>query len=196
MVEIPACVKPPAVVRHLTETMQTEEQCKPNQRFLFAEEYFSDKAIAIWQTECIKRCKDKPKGQAYEKYINWTRKENEIAVFTLYAYADFVIPKKFDIIFHLDNPRDFIKIDYKLTQSIHEAWFPLDTVDDGHKHLCVFSFDKAIPEILNTLHKRDDNFSTSPKGQKLLGFCNSKDFDEIKTRLEKELELRKLYGEE
>ncbi|MBA5794047.1 hypothetical protein H1R17_11825 [Flavobacterium sp. xlx-214] len=175
--------------------MQTEDQCKPSQRFLFADEYFSDKAITIWQSECIKRCKDKPKGQAYEKYIKWIRKENEIAVFTLYAYADFEIPKKFDIIFHLDNPKDFIKIDYELTQSIHEAWFPLNTVDAGHKHLCVFTFDKTIPKIFNTLHKGNEKFSTSPKGQKLLGFCNSKDFDDIKTGIEKTLELRKLYGE-
>lgn len=182
-------------LRNLTETMQTEEQCKPNQRFLFAEEYLSDKAIGIWQTECIKRCKDKPKGQAYEKYINWTRKENEIAVYTLYAYADFDIPKKFDIIFHLDNPRDFIKIDFALTQSIREAWFPLDTVDDGYKHLCVFSFEKNVPEIFNVLHKGDEKFATSPKGQKLLGFCNSKDFDEIKMKIEKTFELKKLYGE-
>jgi len=125
--------------------MQTEEQCNPSQRFLFAGEYFSDKAIAIWKSECIKRCKDKEKGVSYEKYINWTQRKNEIAVFTLYAYADFNIPKKFDIIFHLDNPKEFLRIDYELTQSIHEAWFPLDTVDHGHKHLCIFLFDKPYP---------------------------------------------------
>lgn len=109
----------------LIEVMRTEEQCIPSERFLFADEYFSDKAVAIWQSECIKRCKDKQKEEAYERYINWVRKENEIAVFTLYAYADFDIPKKFDIIFYLDNPSEFLKIDYELTQSIHEAWFPL-----------------------------------------------------------------------
>lgn len=163
--------------------MRTEEQSKPSQRFLFADEYFSDKAIAIWQNECVKRCKDKEKGAAYEKYVNWTRKENEIAVFTLYAYADFSIPKKFDIIFHLDDPKEFLKIDYELIQSIHEAWFPLDTVDHGHKHLCIFTFDKSLPHILNTLHKEEEKFSTLAKGQKKLGFCNSKDFDAITKRL-------------
>jgi hypothetical protein len=175
--------------------MRTEEQCKPSQRFLFADEYFSDKAIAIWKAECIKRCKDKTKGQAYEKYINWIRQENEIAVFTLYAYADFNIPKKFDIIFHLDNPKEFLRIDYELTQSIHEAWFPLDTVDNGHKHLCIFLFDKSLPDILNILHKEEEKFLTKPKGQKLLGFCNFKDFDAITKRIEKTLELKKLYGD-
>lgn len=133
--------------------MRTEEQCKPNQRFLFSDEYFSDKAIAIWQSECVKRCKAKDKGNAYEKYVNWTRQENEIAVFTLYAYADFNIPKQFDIIFHLDNPNEFLRIDYELTQSIYEAWFPSNTVEHGHKHLCIFSFDKTLPAIFKILHK-------------------------------------------
>ena len=45
-----------------------------------------------------------------------------------------------------------------------------------------------------TLHKGDEKFSTSPKGQKILGFCNSKDFEEIKRRIEKTLELKKLHG--
>jgi hypothetical protein len=175
--------------------MQTEEQCKPSRRFLFADEYFSDKAISIWKTECVKRCVDKTKGQAYTKFINWTRQENEIAVFTMYAYADFDIPKKFDIIFHLDNPKEFLKIEYELTQSIYEAWFPLDTLNNGHKHLCIFSFDKSLPNILNTLHKSEEKFSTSSKGQKSLGFCNSKDFNAIAKRIEKTLELKRLYSD-
>ncbi|MBX2925161.1 MAG: hypothetical protein KF746_23370 [Chitinophagaceae bacterium] len=175
--------------------MQTEEQCKPSERYLFAEEYFSDKSISIWQKECVKRCKKKPKGIAYEKYINWVRQNKEIAVFTLYAYADFSIPKKFDIIFQTDNPDNFIKTEYKLTQSIHEAWFPLDFVDHGHKHLCVFQFDEDVPEMLNLLHKDQGQFSTSPKGQTKLGFCNTSDFDEIKTRLKKNIELRKQFGD-
>lgn len=65
---------------------------------------------------------------------------------------------------------------------------------NGHKHLCVFSFNKTIPDILNTLHKSDEKFSTSPKGQKLLGFCNSKDFEAIAKRIERREELKKLYG--
>lgn len=67
--------------------MDSIEQCKPSEKYLFAECYFSNNAIKIWQHECIKRCNDAQKGEAYDRFINWTRKENEIAVFTLYAYA-------------------------------------------------------------------------------------------------------------
>lgn len=35
----------------------------------------------------------------------------------------------------------------------------------------------------------------TPKEQKSLGFCNSRDFEEIKKRIEKTLTLKKLYGE-
>ncbi|MCE2996247.1 MAG: hypothetical protein ACK5RG_03470 [Cyclobacteriaceae bacterium] len=169
--------------------MRTEEQCKPSERFLFAEEYFSDKAIAIWQSECVKRCTGKQKGKAYDRFVRWTRRENEIAVFMLYAYADFDIPKKFDVIFDLANPNEFLKIDYQLTQAVHEAWFPLDNVGHGHKHLCIFSFEESLPDMLRMLHKTDTNcsISKSPKDQKMLGFCHSKDFDEIKAGIGKEL---------
>lgn len=176
--------------------MQREEQCEPSQRFLFAEEYFSDKAIAIWQSECIKRCEDKEKGNAYEKYVNWEQKENEIAIFTLYAYADIEVPKTFDTIFHLDNPKEFLRIHFELTQGIFEAWYPVDKLNHGHKHLCIFSFAKMPPDIFNTLHKGKSKFSTPPTGQRLLGFCNSMDFDAITDRIEKKLKLKKFGGDQ
>jgi len=49
--------------------------------------------------------------------------------------------------------------------------------------------------MLNTLHKQEKKFSESPKGQKSLGFCNSKDFDTITQGIDKRLELKKLYGD-
>ena len=174
--------------------MQTEEQCSPDQRYLFAQEYFSDNAIAIWQAECVKRCRDLEKGAPYESYIHWKRKENEIAVFTLYAYADLALPQKFDILFRPDDPKEFLQTDYELVQSIHEAWLPMNRLNHGHKHLCVFSFDRALPGILNTLHRGDKKFTTAPKGQKLLGFCHSRDFGAITKRIEKTTELKKRFG--
>jgi hypothetical protein len=71
----------------------------------------------------------------------------------------------------------------------------LDTIDHGHKHLCVFTFAKILPDILNILHKGEEKFSTSPKGQKLLGFCNSIDFDVISKAIERTLELKRLHGD-
>jgi hypothetical protein len=160
--------------------MRTEEQTQPSERYLFAEQYFSDKAISIWKAECIKRFKDKAKEETYEQYVNWIRKDNEIAVFTLYAHADFKIPKKFDIVFQVDNPANYIKEEYELTQSIFEAWCPMDNVNHGHKHLCVFKFKNNIPAIFEILHQEDQRFPTITNRSKTLGFCHSNDFEEIK----------------
>ncbi|MGN6647390.1 MAG: hypothetical protein ACTHJT_12770 [Cytophaga sp.] len=136
--------------------MRTEEATRPEERYLVSSEYFSDMATAIWQAECIKRCKDKDQSPAYEKYLNWVRQDNEIAVFMLYAYADLEIPKTFDIIFQMDKPENYIQEVYVLTQSIYEAWLPMDSMSHGHKHLCMLTFKKAVPEIINLLCRADE----------------------------------------
>lgn len=174
--------------------MRTEEETPPYNRYLFAEEYLTDKVINIWKEETKIRCKNIEKGSAYYNYMGWNRQHNEILVFTLYAYADFSVPKKFDIIFEIDNPGNYLHVEYELTQSIYEGWLPSNAIDDGHKHFTVFSFKSSIPKILNLLHSGDQKFSTSLPGQTRLGFCNAKDFDAIKQRLEQIVELKKQYG--
>ncbi|PBQ31912.1 hypothetical protein CNR22_09060 [Sphingobacteriaceae bacterium] len=175
--------------------MQTEEKCKTSERYLFADTYFSDEAIEIWKSECVKRCKDKEKGRPYNNFTKWTRKPNEIAVFTLYAYADLSVPKQFDIIFELDNPSNFRKINFELTQSIYEAWFPTDSLDHGHKHLCIFQFDHMLPEIFKILNKETKKISDVKKGLKMLGFCNSQDFSEIAARRQDIVRLKQIHGD-
>lgn len=161
--------------------MRTEEQCEPQERYLFTDEIWSDESIFFWQNRCIERCKNRDdKGEEYEKYINWKRKSNEVALFTMYAYADFKIPKQFDCIFDLRNPSNFISTQMTLTQSIWEAWFPMDLIDHGHKHLCIFEFEEEIPAILDKLHILKSNFSNVPKETSRLGICQMKDFEEIK----------------
>lgn len=175
--------------------MKTEANCKPNSRFLFSDELFSDSGIAMLKAECIKRCKDQPKDAAYERFIHWERQPNEVAVFTLYAYADFEIPKKFQVIFHYQNPQNFILTDFELTQCLYEGWWPAGSVDDGHKHLCIFRFENEIPSILNLLFVADGKTNYPPKGNAKLGFCNLADFPSISARLEKQMALRAQYGE-
>lgn len=158
--------------------------------------YFTDEAIANLQSKVVDFCKTREKGLPYEKFINWRRKENEIMVYTLYAYADLAVPKSFDIIFRLDNPKEFVQVDYVLTQSIFEACYPYDMIDNGHKHLCVFSFEKALPDILKTMFKDDCRLSVMPKDQEFLGFCRSENFDAITETIEKRIALKKRYGKD
>ena len=184
------------VVCHLK--MRNEADCKPQERFLFTDELFSDESIAIWKGECISRVQSRnlEKGAAYERFINWNKSKNEVALFTLYAYADLKIPKQFDCIFDLRNPSNFALTRFTLIQSIYEGWYPIDSIEDGHKHLCVFEFDEKLPDILDGLHVAKGKFLRVPKGALKLGICQSTDFNEIRSRQEQMNDLREKHGAE
>lgn len=176
--------------------MLKEELCKPSEKFLQAIMALSDKTIKACKDETIKRCKNKEKNVAYEKFLSWTRQENEVAVFTTYAYADLDIPKQFNCIFHYDKPELYNQTNYTLTQSIFEGWYPMNRIDHGHKHLCILTFENSVPEIFNQLHyetKKDSTWAWD--AQKILGLCQIADIQSIIDRHHKETELKKLHGE-
>ena len=81
--------------------MRRLEDCPSKDRFLLSDTLFTDSAIDIWQLESRKRVKalGLEKNESYYRYVDWQPKTNEIALFTLYAFADFDIPKKFDCFF-------------------------------------------------------------------------------------------------
>src|SRR5687767_14094231 len=109
--------------------MRKEEVCKPEERFLFTDEIFSDELVAVVKNGCLQNPRrHRAQGSVDDRFINWTRKDNEIALFTLYAYADLELPKQFDCIFRLDAPSTFIVAKFKLTHSLYEAKYPIDTV--------------------------------------------------------------------
>ena len=184
------------VTLQTTKLMLKEELCKPSERFLQAISIFSDKLIKLWKGETIKRCKDKEKSNAYERFINWTPQENEAAIFTTYAYADFPIPKQFDCIFTYDNPENYIQTKFVLTQSIFEGWFPIDCVEHGCKHLCILTFENRIPDIIKQLYCENEKYSACTwDAKKVLGLCQITDIQSIIDRRHKERKLKELYGD-
>lgn len=176
--------------------MRSEQDCKPQERYLFTEAMFSEATMAIWQGECINRLRNKDKDAAYYRFTNWVKAENEIALFTMYAYADFAIPKRFDFVFDLDNPSDFTITPFTLTQSIYEGWYPIEYVEDGHKHLCIFEFEKAIPHLIQRLHVNKGKFYDVPPKSLRIGLCQSADFVAIKDRIKYQLSLKQEYGQD
>jgi len=174
--------------------MYNEEDCKSSFRFLHAVFVFSDKSLKYWKEETKKRCKEI--DEAYLQFLNWVRGENEVAVFTMYAYGDFLVPKKFDCIFLYDNPEHYIHAEYKLTQSIWEGYFPIKNIENGHKHLCVLSFNDKIPGIFEVMHIETGKFISSKwKMEKSLGLCQMSDIQNIIDRHKKESELKELHGD-
>lgn len=156
---------------------------------------FSDKTITEWKEETIQRCMDKGKDIPYEMFVKWIRQENEVAVFTTYAYADFPIPKHFNCIFNFENPEIYLQTNFVLTQSIWEGWYPIDYIDHGHKHLCILKFENKVPDLLKQLHYETEKYSSwTWDAKKVLGLCQMKDIKSIIERLHEETKLKEIHG--
>ncbi|MES2773718.1 MAG: hypothetical protein V4722_06015 [Bacteroidota bacterium] len=176
--------------------MLKEDLCRPSEKFLQAIFILSDKTITAFKAETVRRCKDKEKGIAYERFLNWTHPEKELAVFTTYAYADFDIPKQFDCIFNYDNAAIYSHTKFTLTQSIYEGWYPLDSIEHGHKHLCILTFEYEIPDILKRLpYETEKHITYKWDEKKVLGLCQMADIQSIIDKQHKDAELRELHGD-
>lgn len=172
--------------------MQSEEDCEQGQRYLFSDELFSDKAIELIKKRIQKRkLEPQHKGEHYNKFINWNRKPDEIALFTYYAYADFKVPKQFNCLFNTKNPYEFIRADFTLTQCLYEGFLPNDAVDHGHKHICIFEFENKIPEIVNKLHITEGERFTYPDNRFMIGICNFNDLKAIQQQITNNLKKRR-----
>ncbi len=174
--------------------MRTEKECNSAHRFLFTDELLSDEQIGYVKEDVIKRYNNEVKDKYYKKFINWQRKKNEIVLYTLYAYADLKLPKTFDCLFNLNNPKEYSDCKFKLTQSLYEGSYPVESIEDGHKHICVFEFDNKIPDILNKLHIAKGKNYELPKNAFMIGICNSVDYISIRKYRENYLMLREKYG--
>ncbi len=178
--------------------MRDEKDYKPQDRFLIIDEIFSDEAVVICQRECFTRvqAKNLKVGTAFNRFINWKRAKSEISLSTLYAYADLDLPKSFDCIFNLENPSDFISTQFKITQSIFEGWYPINSVEHGHKHLCVFEFENEIPKIIYRLQVSSNKRLDLSKRSIKLGICLSEDRLAIENRLKYIIGLKEKHGNE
>lgn len=176
--------------------MLAEEESKISNRFLYVNCRFGKEAIEIWQQETISRFLKKNKNDAYFEYLKWKETHNEIALFTMYAYADFYVPKKFNCIFNYKNPEIFCESKMTLTQSIWEGWLPMKRIEHGYKHLAIFKFEEEIPKLINDLYLEQEKFSSLPNDYFVLGICQFNDYNSIKKRLITIKQLKEKYGKD
>lgn len=174
--------------------MLNEEQCPPHGRYLSAEIYVSPQLISRWKQDCAKRMAGKNKTPAYDTYLQWAYGPHEAALFTFYAYADLPVPKSFDCIFHISHPEIYVRIPYILTQSIWEGWMPVDFVEHGHKHLCIFSFPQGVPDIIRQLPPEESYRSDADAGIRL-GLCEFRDLQAIINRKTQVALLKLRHGD-
>lgn len=171
--------------------MRSEEDCEQGERYLFSDELFSDNAIELIKKRVKKRLQPEHKGELYNKFINWNRKPDEIALFTYYSYADFKVPKQFNCLFNTNNPYEFIKTEFTLTQCLYEGFAPSNMIDHGHKHICILEFKNKIPEIVNELHITEGDHFTYPDNKFMIGICNFNNLKAIQQQITINLKKRR-----
>jgi hypothetical protein len=120
---------------------------------------------------------DRKKDDLYYAFIEWKKKATEIIALTMHAYADILLPKRFDIAFQIDNPDNYITGSFVINQAIINGWTSVHQIDHGHKHIVVIEFAETIPKIFNLLPSFDGTFDGNKPE---LGLCNQVDFEFIK----------------
>ena len=119
----------------------------------------------------------------YAHFMDWHKKNNEIAVLTMYAYDDIVLPMGFDIVFQIRKPDNFVYVPFLMTQAVINGWAAMDHLSKGHTHVSILEFDHEVPEIFKLLHEIDSRNSDAAHD---LGFCNKSDFAAIIEALKNE----------
>lgn len=169
--------------------------------YLFTDELISDEGIEACKKETLKRI-EKNESVFFEeknllnKYLNWKRQPDEVALFSLYAYADLEIPLPFDCLFNIDNPKEYTTSKLIVTQSIFEGFYPADTISCGHKHTLICKFeDGIVPDIIKKLYVSNNKYSDrNYVGRFKLGLCDLRNFDSISKRIYHVKTLREKYG--
>jgi hypothetical protein len=181
----------------IPDYMRSEAQCPPSARYLYADELYTDSTLKLLQADCRRQYQNRAKDAAYATFVQWTHQANEVAVFTWNAYADLVLPKRFDCLFHVDNPQQHQLVSYELIQSALNlaGFYPLNSVEHGHKHLCVFRFEQEIPTVFQLLPVLEGSpMAAPPPGAFKLGFCQAADLPAIIEEHERVARLRAQYG--
>ena len=175
--------------------MRSEEACNANERFLATGVQLSPEATRHLQRSGRAFVKERnlKTDALHHQFMDWSSTDHEIALDTIYAYADFKIPTSFDCVFELDQPENVEFTPIELTQALFNSWFAMDSIAHGHKHTCVFRFKEGIPEVLQQLHLYDGK-EAPPLYPKLFGFCTRKDFPAIRNRQIYINKLKKKHG--
>ena len=115
-------------------------------------------------------------------YLDWTQSNNEIIAYTGYGYYDADVPKTYDYLLDLENPEHGQRVKAKIKFGIWSNWMPLDTIERGHKTICIIEFDSTVPNELLMLPNLD-NWIANKNSSLRFGLCDRKDKDLVIDRI-------------
>lgn len=130
--------------------MLKEQDCKKEDRVLpilstiRMEQLPSEELIGKWT-------KGKINTPEIQKFLSWERQDNQIVTYNGYGYCDTEIPKTYDFLIDLDDPQGGIDTEVTIVHAIYNGVVPLNTIEHGHKTVCVLEFSGGIPERLDLL---------------------------------------------
>ena len=167
--------------------MLAEGNCKVKYRYLVANFRLSPKVLNLWKkNHWISPQQNELDRELLARYLAWSQSEFELALFTMYAYADFQIPKRFNCIFDLDDCKRYAQVEMNLIQSIYEGMLPIACIEDGHKHLAIFRFEREVPDLIRELYYVNEEKFDLPREHLRLGICQLKDLSAIKMERERQ----------
>lgn len=162
--------------------MLTEDKSNQSERFLTAIAFISNERIKFMLNHIKHKSTDKESSISYDIYNDWHPKSNEILVYTTSAYADLEIPKTYICIFQRGNPDHHVISNFQITQAVLDlgGHWPCRMLNHGHKHFCVLTFDKSVPDIFNQLKELGRDWENTFDG---LGLCDSTNFEYIRQNI-------------
>tara|TARA_B100000780_G_C20939571_1_gene374712 strand:- start:4 stop:498 length:495 start_codon:yes stop_codon:yes gene_type:complete len=117
-------------------------------------------------------------SEPIKNFYKWKKSDNEIIAYCGYGYCDTSIPKIYNCLFDIDKPNQPIEVHAEVKFSIWNGLIPIDTIDHGHKTICIISFDKEVPKILNQVPNWTD-FKKGNYRYNKFGLCNKQHYEQV-----------------
>ncbi len=113
-----------------------------------------------------------------ESYYKWNKSDNEIIAYCGYGYCDMPIPKTYNCLFDLDNPDQPIEVNAEVKHSIWNGILPIDSIEHGHKIICIISFNDDLPDMVKRIPKWK-YFESGKYRYGQFGLCDRQDLELI-----------------
>ena len=110
--------------------MRTEAQTPIEQRFLWLEGFISPTSLAL-----------------IKNGLGGNLPVEGVVCFVGFSYADLPVPKRFDVVFDVDDPSQWIERESRITRVTQQMGTP-DEIPHGWKTICVVEFPSGIPDLV------------------------------------------------
>ena len=141
--------------------MLSEADTPIEQQFLMILGRLSDDMIRQWEKERMPFWLVRARGRGEDRILaQWERfskrdRTQDHAFYTLYAYADIPIGRRYDCVFHR-NGGPAIRTNCRIVHAIFEGWYPTEQVEHGHKHIVFLQFHGDPPDCFPAFKRWED----------------------------------------